>query len=416
MSELAAKGYKRNDLHWYLLTTASVAVLAASVYVSTAALAEEDGNLPSVWIELGGQLEEMQSTKNAFAPPFVGSLPDTFFSPQNAQRPLGFSYGGEGSISFQPQGTDWVFSGGLRFGRSNGFRHQHQQTPNARIPVHYSVHFPPPYSALDQFFGKSYTAYPFGHVKLEDAAVQQRETHAILDFQAGRDVGVGLFGNHGSSILSAGVRFAQFVSKTDISLRAEPDVRYPTAAITSKYEFNAFQHYHVHFHDYAALLDAQRSFSGVGPSIKWNGSEPVFGSPDRGKILLDLGANAAVLFGRQKVHGRHQTNARGYYGYNWSVTDGVGPHGLHPGQFLGHEAGGVMRSLYARSASINRARMVAVPNVGASAALSFRYIDAKISLGYRADFFFGAMDMGIDTAKKENIGFYGPFASISLGL
>ena len=78
MSELAAKGYKRNDLHWYLLTTASVAVLAASVYVSTAALAEEDGNLPSVWIELGGQLEEMQSTKKMrLLLHFVGSLPDT---------------------------------------------------------------------------------------------------------------------------------------------------------------------------------------------------------------------------------------------------------------------------------------------------------------------------------------------------
>ena len=108
-----------------------------------------------------------------------------------------------------PQGTDLGFLGWSTVqGRSNRFRHQHQQTPNARIPVHYSVHFPPPYSALDQFFGKSYTAYPFGHVKLEDAAVQQRETHAILDFQAGRDVGVEkLVGSHGSSILSAGVRF-----------------------------------------------------------------------------------------------------------------------------------------------------------------------------------------------------------------
>jgi hypothetical protein len=35
---------------------------------------------------------------------------------------------------------------------------------------------------------------------------------------------------------------------------------------------------------------------------------------------------------------------------------------------------------------------------------------------YRADFFFGAMDGGIDTAKKENVGFYGPFATISIGL
>jgi|HubBroStandDraft_2_1064218.scaffolds.fasta_scaffold44336_3 hypothetical protein len=40
----------------------------------------------------------------------------------------------------------------------------------------------------------------------------------------------------------------------------------------------------------------------------------------------------------------------------------------------------------------------------------------KVSAGYRADFFFGAMDGGLDTAKKENVGFYGPFATISVGL
>ena len=46
--------------------------------------------------------------------------------------------------------------------------------------------------------------------------------------------------------------------------------------------------------------------------------------------------------------------------------------------------------------------------------LSFRYANAKISFGYRADFFFGAMDGGIDTARKENRGFYGPFAQSAL--
>ena len=47
--------------------------------------------------------------------------------------------------------------------------------------------------------------------------------------------------------------------------------------------------------------------------------------------------------------------------------------------------------------------------------LSFRYANAKM-MGYRADFFFGAMDGGIDTGKSGNIGFYGPFAAISVGL
>ncbi len=57
-----------------------------------------------------------------------------------------------------------------------------------------------------------------------------------------------------------------------------------------------------------------------------------------------------------------------------------------------------------------------VPNVGGFAGFTFRLQDFKVSAGYRADFFFGAMDGGVDTAKKENVGFYGPFATVSVGL
>jgi hypothetical protein len=59
---------------------------------------------------------------------------------------------------------------------------------------------------------------------------------------------------------------------------------------------------------------------------------------------------------------------------------------------------------------------VTVPNIGGFAGLSFRYNVAKISFGYRADFFFGAMDGGIDTRKNYDRNFYGPFASVSIGL
>jgi hypothetical protein len=60
--------------------------------------------------------------------------------------------------------------------------------------------------------------------------------------------------------------------------------------------------------------------------------------------------------------------------------------------------------------------MIAIPNVGGLAGVSFRYANAKVSFGYRGDFFFGAMDAGIDTRKAETVGFHGPFASISVGL
>jgi hypothetical protein len=57
-----------------------------------------------------------------------------------------------------------------------------------------------------------------------------------------------------------------------------------------------------------------------------------------------------------------------------------------------------------------------VPNVGGFAGLSVRRANAKVSFGYRADFFFGAMDAGIDARHTEDMSFHGPFAKISVGL
>jgi hypothetical protein len=117
---------------------------------------------------------------------------------------------------------------------------------------------------------------------------------------------------------------------------------------------------------------------------------------ERGQLALDWGVNASVLFGRQKAHIHHQTTGRAY-----------------KGSFLGS---GPPVSHYTNAASPNRSRSVVVPNVGALAGLSFNFPNAKVSLGYRADFFFNAMDMGIDTRNTSNVVFHGPFASISVGL
>jgi hypothetical protein len=57
-----------------------------------------------------------------------------------------------------------------------------------------------------------------------------------------------------------------------------------------------------------------------------------------------------------------------------------------------------------------------VPNVGGFIGASLRWSNAKVSLGYRGDFFFGAMDGGVDTRVSKDRDFYGPFASIAVGL
>jgi hypothetical protein len=139
-------------------------------------------------------------------------------------------------------------------------------------------------------------------------------------------------------------------------------------------------------------------------------------------LTLDWGVNGAVLFGRQKSNSHHQTTVRSYYKTVWQrQLNGIrgSDPGFKPGHFeinYGTHQREADITIHTNTGSSNRARTVAVPNLGAFAGVSYRYSDVKLSLGYRADFFFGAMDGGIDAAKKENRGFYGPFASVSVGI
>jgi iron complex outermembrane recepter protein len=226
--------------------------------------------------------------------------------------------------------------------------------------------------------------------KFSNTLSHHRERNTVLDFSAGKDVGLGLFGSQASSVLKAGVRFAQFTSKSAFDLRARPDlsIKYFTYG---PLRFVADRN----FHTYYATGHASRSFRGVGPALSWNGSAPLVGDAQHGEIVFDWGVNASVLFGKQKARVRHQESG----------------HYKAPGGSL------LYTTVYPASpVSRTNARSVSVPNVGGMAGISFRRGDAKISFGYRADFFFDAVDGGIDTRKSTTLGFNGPFASISVGL
>jgi hypothetical protein len=206
-----------------------------------------------------------------------------------------------------------------------------------------------------------------------------------------------MWGRGGSSVFNFGVRFAQFTSRSANNLREAPDpfesrVENGTFLGKPKYTTNT------HHHSFYAKDSIWRSFSGIGPTISMSGSQPFVGNEESGEIAFDWGANAAVLFGRQKVHGSHKTS--GQYFTNHATAFGFPP-----------------KSSYSPPAKpIARSRSVVVPNIGAFAGLTFRRSIAKVSFGYRADFFFGAMDGGIDARHTSTVGFHGPFATISIGL
>lgn len=378
MSELITS--HRTDFRWRLLTTVSALSLAATV---SAHASESDR--PTVWVELGGQLERVTGLQDPFLPPFTmqSSLsPDPYspISPTEAQKPSIYSYGIEGALSFRPHLSDWTFTAAIRYGRSNNHKHVHQQSlASAVFKNQFNV------TLLGEYTTRTEPVFA-------DFKVKNNESHAILDFQAGHDFGIGSF----ISNVGFGVRAVDFVSGSHIGMAARPHVEFIHSII--KFGNPANPRYRDGFKDlitdYAATAVNSWSFKGLGPSVSWSGNVPVIGNED-GAITLDWGVNAAVLFGRQKANGSHQTSA---------IT-----------RAAGRVASAIQ--LYDNPARPHdRSRSVVVPNVGFLAGFSFRYPNAKVSFGYRADMFFGAMDVGIDQRDVKDRTFHGPFATLAIGL
>ena len=378
MSELSIGQCNRNIIRWKLLSSVSALALGTQVLAFVPAEAEI-GDRPTVWVELGGQFEQVDTAQEVYSPSFFTPQPSfTGFTPGMAQKPLDFSFGANGSITIQPEGSDWVFSAGVRYGRSNGNSHIHKSTPD-----------PTPRKYINnEFVGTLGQRQP----KFVDATAKRTQDYEVLDFQAGKDVGLGVFGNDSHAVLSLGMRFVQFHSTLRGTLGLDPDnggynyfhtssgsnVKAPTA--------NA--------HDFLASFSSIRSFYGLGPTLSWSASSPFAGRADNTEFTVDWGANIAVLFGRQKAAVHHQSIAYSH------PSNGSNPHLVYrqtPPDSL-------------------RSRSATVPNLGGFAGLSLRFPNAKVSLGYRADWFFGALDGGLESAKSENIGLHGPFATISIGI
>ncbi len=368
MSELITTTEHRIFVRRQLLATTSAAVLLAYVSFGGEALAGS-ANHPTVWLELGGQLESVQGSTSPFTAPFM-SIPSDAYDPEKLitdQRAARFAFGFEGKAIIQPQDSDWVFTAGILYGRSHANRHTHEQGPSATRQLYTNVI--PKYAAA-----------------FDDTKTSYAESHSILDFMAGKDVGLGRFGSQGTSTLNFGVRYAQFSQKSTATLFARPEVN------LIEQGFRAY----LSFHNYTMFANAERDFRGIGPSVSWNGSATLIGNADRGEATFDWGINGALLFGRQKAKTTH--SSQGYY---------------HPPTYYAYLN-------YAKTGPVDhhstRSRSVIVPNLGAFAGISARKANAKLSLGYRADFFFGAADTGIDARQTKTLGFYGPFATISIGL
>lgn len=156
MSELIS-----NETHGHISKhlLATVSALALTAYIASATVAKaEDANRPTVWVELGGQMEFLQGMSRPFTAPFMSVEP--FATPEGAdyvvepnaynpdifeknQRPVRRAFGLEGKVLFQPEESDWTFSAAIRYGRAQTNRQAHEQGPspykyfnNRKIPLY----------------------------------------------------------------------------------------------------------------------------------------------------------------------------------------------------------------------------------------------------------------------------------------
>ncbi len=374
MSELINTKLSINNFRYGLLTQVSALAILGVAGLPTNACAGEAA--PTVWIDIGGQLERVDAKQTIFAPPFLNdAIPAVSDAMVDSQRPSRYSTGFEGKISVLPKGGDWVFSVSALYGQVKNARHLHYETPGI-----------PPFQERLVQGGNTVTPTKrnFG-----DGQTDSSESHMVLDFQAGKDVGVGLFG----SVVSAGVRYAQFTSRSGVHLHARPILGYDPPIPYTILKYHGTVRFPYYQNNYA-MLNATRSTHAIGPAVSWDGSMPLVGHDDSATLSFDWGVNAAALFGRQRVKEDHRTT--GYYRH-----------------IVNKQAA---TTSYDTSGLDDRSHSVVIPNVGGFLGLSLKFPNAKVSLGYRGDFFFNATDSGIDVREVANRNFFGPYATISIGL
>jgi len=256
-----------------LLGTASALALIGLCQFPGAARAGDGGDSDfKLTLDIAGQFAMNSGGRTVYGDPFEPP-PD-----------IGVKNGGEGLVALNLEHDDWIYGLSFNFGRT-GTSH----------------------AGFSYYTGNLYTHYS------GSGQVRHNESHKVLDFTIGRDVGLGMLVMEGSSVVSVGIEWANF-SATTIG----------DFAYASKYDGG---YYNTNF---TRVL--RRRFNGIGPVISWNASTPL-GDPGS-HLSLNWGAMASVLFGPRKFSGNDGAfvltprsksatvpRASGYVGVGWHPDD-----------------------------------------------------------------------------------------------
>jgi outer membrane receptor protein involved in Fe transport len=336
----------------------------------------------SLTVELSGQVQRHDAPYEGFEPSFMDAFQDEL-SPASAQnRDLDWGDGREARLTWRPDGSLWSVAGGVRYGRTNSdttrLHSEVEGETGCAVGGKYAAFCDP------DFYGGLYYDYMMQTaMNWSDVEVSNREEHFLVDFEVGRDLGLGIT----RSSIGAGLRFAQLESTTKFSMDGVPDWDFPV---------EGWFKYDTTHHRYEAELEATREFEGVGPVLSWDAAQRLFGDDEIGHVDLDWSLNGGVLFGKQKMQITGTESSAFYSGkYTSSFTTPIDPQ--------------------TTPVSIERSKSVTAPMVDLSLGLAYEIQRIKIGAGYRWERYFDVLDAGADERKKFDRTIDGPYFKLAIG-
>jgi len=342
-------------------------------------------------VELGGQVQRQDAPYDALKPGFASLFPapiDVFDGPQNQK--LDWGDGREVKLTYQPVGSPWNVSAGVRYGKTNGAHRVFVseasdpgcQRLNPAICA-YWLSVPPtsPYYGFDHLIGAT-TRNNF-----LEASATDREEHEIADFAVGRDVSIGSLRH---STVSGGLRYAQFKSTTKTASDGVPDWHIP----------NGWKYFPATHDRYIETIAADREFTGAGPAVTWDASLPLLGNNNIGHLDIDWSLGGSLLFGKQKASVKGAGTASYYTSLGlievtgWSTPDTTVP---------------------TPPIDIHRTKSTSVPVLDLGVGLSYEIQRIKVSTGYRWERYFNVLDAGYAERKSNDRTMDGPYFKIAVG-
>jgi hypothetical protein len=293
-------------------------------------------------------------------------------------------------LTYQP-GEAWKMSLGARFGKTNHSDKTSGEEYAGSTKVCFNLYGGDIHKGCKDFPD----AFVVPAYSYSEARVVQNEDHTIVDFEVRRDVGLGSLDERGvSSELGVGVRYAQLNSRTRASILGIPEWDLP------EYFWEKYGYFPVRMNTertrYSADLDAEREFTGAGPTLSWHASLPLMGSDGVGRLRADVAVTGGVLFGKQKtrINGEEVAN----------LYDSPWPYG----NFLDPESDRT-------PIDMSRSNSISVPLLDTSLGVSYEIDRMKVSAGYRWERYFNVLDVGYEEAEDGDRTIEGPYFKIAVG-